>query len=287
MYMQQAAYNYVVGQYVRMYGPQEITVGVQQPIHGSHMQQAAYNYSLGQHAHMNRTQEVANGVQRAVNSSQTPQEDDSNRCRFTWPMYRYRAQYAGKRYPISTLFTGSMRHAIEGQTDRQPFILDHIYDLGYKMLNTNVQDTRQGAESSEFCSATFVERQNTRVLTVQKEHVPPSENPEPGLAHYTFKLWDSSPAAEGVNTAKALFIQRGYFPESYINQLAKDLHEKVQDTKPVTAGEDESCAICLCDMEESENLRRLPCDHSFHAACINQWLAQRKRTCPYCRASVY
>ena len=291
MYMQQAAYNYALDQLANMYRTQDITDGVQQPIYSGHMQQAAYNYSLGQRAHMYGTQEVTNGVQRAVNSSQTPQVDNSNQCRQTWPMYRYRAQYAGKRYPISTLFTGGMQHAIRGQTDSQPFIVDYIYALGYKLFNTHVQDVMQGEESSAFCLITFIERQNTRVLAVQREHVPPSENPEPGLAHFTFKLYGSSahaPAVKDVITTKPLFIQRGYFPESYIKQLTDDLRKKVQDTKPVTAEEDESCAICLCDMEESENLRRLPCDHSFHAACINQWLTQERRnTCPYCRASVY
>lgn len=47
----------------------------------------------------------------------------------------------------------------------------------------------------------------------------------------------------------------------------------------------QSCSICLCDYEEDEVLRELPCTaskHIFHAACIDEWLLQ-KASCPICR----
>mmetsp|Transcript_22017 Transcript_22017/g.42238 ORF Transcript_22017/g.42238 Transcript_22017/m.42238 type:complete len:299 (-) Transcript_22017:142-1038(-) len=42
-----------------------------------------------------------------------------------------------------------------------------------------------------------------------------------------------------------------------------------------------SCAVCLSDFEEHSMLRRLPCGHSFHASCVDQWLKQNK-VCPLC-----
>ncbi|KAI4382831.1 hypothetical protein MLD38_008743 [Melastoma candidum] len=46
---------------------------------------------------------------------------------------------------------------------------------------------------------------------------------------------------------------------------------------------DDTCAICLCEFEEGEELRRLPeCTHSFHAACIDMWLYSHA-SCPMCR----
>ncbi|GAX74856.1 hypothetical protein CEUSTIGMA_g2302.t1 [Chlamydomonas eustigma] len=42
------------------------------------------------------------------------------------------------------------------------------------------------------------------------------------------------------------------------------------------------CSICICDYEEGEVLRRLPCLHVFHQTCIDQWMTQH-RTCPNCR----
>lgn len=44
---------------------------------------------------------------------------------------------------------------------------------------------------------------------------------------------------------------------------------------------EESCAVCLGDFEEGDVLRRLPCKHSFHRACVDKWLKQNK-VCPLC-----
>lgn len=35
---------------------------------------------------------------------------------------------------------------------------------------------------------------------------------------------------------------------------------------------DASCSICLCAFEAAEPLRRLPCGHAYHAACIDRCL---------------
>jgi len=42
-----------------------------------------------------------------------------------------------------------------------------------------------------------------------------------------------------------------------------------------------SCAVCLSEFEEGDGLRRLPCNHSFHRACIDKWL-KRNKVCPLC-----
>mmetsp|Transcript_123696 Transcript_123696/g.309148 ORF Transcript_123696/g.309148 Transcript_123696/m.309148 type:complete len:296 (-) Transcript_123696:123-1010(-) len=42
-----------------------------------------------------------------------------------------------------------------------------------------------------------------------------------------------------------------------------------------------SCAVCLSDFEWDDMLRRLPCGHAFHRACIDKWL-RRNKVCPLC-----
>jgi len=42
-----------------------------------------------------------------------------------------------------------------------------------------------------------------------------------------------------------------------------------------------SCAVCLSDFTQRDMLRRLPCRHSFHRACVDKWLTQNK-VCPLC-----
>ena len=49
----------------------------------------------------------------------------------------------------------------------------------------------------------------------------------------------------------------------------------------------ETCCICLDDFVEGEKLRILPCDHGYHAKCIDPWLVKNKRICPQCRKRVF
>ncbi|KAK7359323.1 hypothetical protein VNO77_01278 [Canavalia gladiata] len=48
--------------------------------------------------------------------------------------------------------------------------------------------------------------------------------------------------------------------------------------------EDGTCAVCLGEFEEGEDVRTLPeCMHSFHVPCIDAWLYSHS-SCPICRA---
>lgn len=44
------------------------------------------------------------------------------------------------------------------------------------------------------------------------------------------------------------------------------------------------CAVCLCEYEEGEELKILPCLHRFHAECVDTWL-RNSATCPVCKYS--
>lgn len=45
------------------------------------------------------------------------------------------------------------------------------------------------------------------------------------------------------------------------------------------------CSVCLCDLEQGECCRRLPCLHMFHKGCIDDWL-KRNRACPVCKTDI-
>lgn len=45
------------------------------------------------------------------------------------------------------------------------------------------------------------------------------------------------------------------------------------------------CVVCQTDFEQRQNIRALPCNHVFHAKCVDKWL-KNNRTCPICRNDV-
>ncbi|KAL7937402.1 hypothetical protein V8C35DRAFT_292418 [Trichoderma chlorosporum] len=62
---------------------------------------------------------------------------------------------------------------------------------------------------------------------------------------------------------------------------AAEAHGAVEATPPpvVNVG----CSICTEDFTEGEDMRVLPCNHTFHPNCIDPWLINVSGTCPLCR----
>jgi len=46
--------------------------------------------------------------------------------------------------------------------------------------------------------------------------------------------------------------------------------------------ENNNCIVCMCEIEENEECKRLKCGHIFHSNCIDNWL-KRTLECPMCR----
>lgn len=57
------------------------------------------------------------------------------------------------------------------------------------------------------------------------------------------------------------------------------------DVNPADVDHGTTCPICVCEFEEGEDVRILPCDarHRFHPACIDPWLLSVSSLCPLCR----
>lgn len=54
---------------------------------------------------------------------------------------------------------------------------------------------------------------------------------------------------------------------------------------PVDVDDAVTCPICVCEFEDGDDVRILPCDgrHRFHQECIDPWLLQVSSLCPLCR----
>lgn len=48
----------------------------------------------------------------------------------------------------------------------------------------------------------------------------------------------------------------------------------------------DSCAICLDDFQDQQEIKLLPCQHGFHINCIDPWINDRSDLCPICKRSI-
>jgi hypothetical protein len=49
----------------------------------------------------------------------------------------------------------------------------------------------------------------------------------------------------------------------------------------MSMGTDHTCAVCLEDMKERDEVRVLTCSHVYHRPCVDEWLSRSSR-CPLC-----
>ncbi|KAF9427881.1 E3 ubiquitin-protein ligase rnf13 [Podila epigama] len=43
------------------------------------------------------------------------------------------------------------------------------------------------------------------------------------------------------------------------------------------------CSICLGEYETNDRIRILPCNHEYHAECVDIWLTHKSTHCPLCK----
>ncbi|KAJ9085962.1 hypothetical protein DSO57_1009012 [Entomophthora muscae] len=48
---------------------------------------------------------------------------------------------------------------------------------------------------------------------------------------------------------------------------------------------DAICAICITEYEDSDEIRKMVCNHHYHVDCVDEWLKQN-RTCPLCKRDI-
>ncbi|KAF9285164.1 hypothetical protein BGZ88_009638 [Linnemannia elongata] len=116
----------------------------------------------------------------------------------------------------------------------------------------------------------------------------------------TSVVLEIEPAPEKDNKEKAVVVavdddeaQDRVPPLSLITSFAEGENKHNRDTTTVELEQlspkemeekdriSSSCSICLCEYEDLDELRHLPCDHYFHQECVDEWL-KLKRTCPLC-----
>lgn len=76
--------------------------------------------------------------------------------------------------------------------------------------------------------------------------------------------------------------------------LAEEIDQEIinirrYEPKSGSEGSVESCAVCLSEIEEGNEIREIRCGHLFHKDCLDKWIkagSRRNLTCPLCRCSL-
>lgn len=70
--------------------------------------------------------------------------------------------------------------------------------------------------------------------------------------------------------------------ESALSTLPTFTYHQSESKNETSGGDGRSCCICLTDFESGDEVKVLPCIHTFHASCVDQWLLT-KNQCPTCQ----
>lgn len=74
-----------------------------------------------------------------------------------------------------------------------------------------------------------------------------------------------------------------------LNSVAPTTPYVTKGTSPLRAlqdaDNDDTCAVCLDQMDADAKTRRMPCQHVFHAKCIEDWVTKVNR-CPVCNTCI-
>ncbi|ESO99384.1 hypothetical protein LOTGIDRAFT_88425, partial [Lottia gigantea] len=76
-------------------------------------------------------------------------------------------------------------------------------------------------------------------------------------------------------------VQQKGINNNQINRLPIKKFKKYDKNNSV----DEECSICMCEYEDNDCLRILPCFHCFHSGCVDKWLTNNA-SCPVCRVDI-
>jgi hypothetical protein len=85
------------------------------------------------------------------------------------------------------------------------------------------------------------------------------------------------PSIHRTNTKKV-------FTEEELNRIAPIRCLGFKNTLSIT---EDTCPICTENYNEKQMHRTLPCSHTFHVHCIDNWLLEKTTVCPVCRSNAY
>lgn len=132
----------------------------------------------------------------------------------------------------------------------------------------------------------------TKSVTIDEE--PPSASAEKKKKKDA-ELEPEDNAGARPSTARPSTAQSKAAAENHVAKVDTTDHElddedeQIQTALPADMLGDpgDSCAICIDNIDDDDDVRGLTCGHAFHAHCVDPWLTSRRASCPLCKADYY
>ncbi|KAL2492573.1 brassinosteroid-responsive RING-H2 [Abeliophyllum distichum] len=83
---------------------------------------------------------------------------------------------------------------------------------------------------------------------------------------------------------QSFFQPRGIELSEYVDDLSVMRYEN--NNNDVSEDSTVECAVCLCRIDEGDQVRELRCNHLYHRVCLDRWLGYGHKTCPLCRNNI-
>ncbi|KAL2519179.1 RING/U-box superfamily protein [Abeliophyllum distichum] len=77
---------------------------------------------------------------------------------------------------------------------------------------------------------------------------------------------------------QSFFQPYGIVLPEYVDDLSVTCYQNSAEN-----GNTVECAVCLCKIDDGDEIRELSCNHLFHRVCLDRWLGYGHVTCPLCR----
>jgi len=150
----------------------------------------------------------------------------------------------------------------------------NLYDYGSRQYqNTFVQPPLQPPVQAPRTRAPYVEE-------LRVEFAPPSRTVNTSLSSILPLLRSYTPRAATTAAGTGLY-------EDVVVHASQDIINGASTETTLLLDMDDNCAICQDRMRQGELVRKLTaCEHSFHRACVDNWLLRRSVRCPTCRHDV-
>ncbi|KAG0261590.1 hypothetical protein BG011_000879 [Mortierella polycephala] len=91
-------------------------------------------------------------------------------------------------------------------------------------------------------------------------------------------------SAKGSISSKSVRSLKAMTAATFLNSSTNAVSAQPASSSPVLDEiTSDTCAVCLDEFAEGEEIRTLPCHHEFHCECIDPWLTRKSSTCPLCK----